>query len=222
MLKRNRSSRSTETITLRTVAEHVGLAPCSVSAILNDSAAAMSIPQRTKERVRRIASLLNYRPNYSARSLRTHRTYTVALLAPDLGHAPAARMAAGAEDFLRENGYCLLVAACDASPDWLHTHFPQLRQRGVEGVIAIQAKPPLPSGFPTAFLELRPVDVLEPTATVVQKRLAEAGRNAAKFLLTQIERSSTSRVRSTVVLGRQPRPETSLASRHQPSAHFAD
>jgi len=36
------------TVTLRTVAEKVGLAPCSVSAVLNNSPAAVAIPQRTK------------------------------------------------------------------------------------------------------------------------------------------------------------------------------
>jgi DNA-binding LacI/PurR family transcriptional regulator len=97
--------RSTEAVTLRNVAEYVGLAPCSVSAILNNSAAGMSIPQQTKDRVLRAATRLNYRPNYSARSLRTKRTYTVAVLALDLGGAPAARIIAGAEGFLRANGY---------------------------------------------------------------------------------------------------------------------
>lgn len=75
------ASRKTETVTLRTVAEHVGLAPCSVSAILNNSPAGRSIPQHTRDRVLRAAHQLNYRPNNSARSLRTKRTYTVALLA---------------------------------------------------------------------------------------------------------------------------------------------
>jgi DNA-binding LacI/PurR family transcriptional regulator len=133
---------------LRTVAEYVGLAPCSVSAVLNNSAAGMSIPQQTKERVWRAARQLNYRPNYSARALRTRRTYTVAMLMPDIGYAPGARIAAGAEDFLRENDYCLMVATYDRSADWQQNQFAQLRQRGVEGVIAVKADLPLPDGFP--------------------------------------------------------------------------
>lgn len=43
------SHREAQPVTLRTVAEYVGLAPCSVSAVLNNSAAGMSIPQQTKE-----------------------------------------------------------------------------------------------------------------------------------------------------------------------------
>jgi len=87
MLKTSRTtSMDKPRITLRTVADKVGLAPCSISAVLNNSAAAQSIPQRTKDRVLRAARQLNYRPNLAARSLRTRRTSTVALLASD--HLP--------------------------------------------------------------------------------------------------------------------------------------
>jgi hypothetical protein len=183
--------RTTETVTLRTVAERVGLAPCSVSAILNNTAAGMSIPQHTKDRVMRAASQLNYRPNYSARSLRTKRTYTVALLAPDIGNAPAARIVAGAETHLRQNGYCLLVATFDASPDWFQDHFTPLRQRGVEGIITVQRRPPLPAGFPTVFVDLLPVNLLEPMSTIFQQRLERLGQDCADCLVRQIERKGT-------------------------------
>jgi LacI family transcriptional regulator len=141
MRKKNAASpREAQTVTLRTVAEYVGLAPCSVSAVLNNSAAGMSIPQPTRDRVWRAARRLNYRPNYSARALRTRRTYTVAMLMPDIGYAPAARIAAGAEDFLREHDYCLIIATYDGAADWQQNQLAQLRQRGVEGVIALQAE----------------------------------------------------------------------------------
>jgi len=53
---------------------------------MNNSPAAVAIPQRTKNRILRAArQLTNYRPNFSARSLRTKRTYTVALIASDFG-----------------------------------------------------------------------------------------------------------------------------------------
>ncbi|MGZ4816504.1 MAG: LacI family DNA-binding transcriptional regulator, partial [Terriglobales bacterium] len=78
-------------VSLRTVAERVGLATCSVSAVLNNTPASRGIPQHTKERVFRAASELNYRPNLWARSLRTKRTRLVAAVATDIGGAPVAR-----------------------------------------------------------------------------------------------------------------------------------
>ena len=48
---------------LRAVADRVGLAPCSVSAVLNKTAAASGIPQQTKDRIFRAAAELNYQPS---------------------------------------------------------------------------------------------------------------------------------------------------------------
>jgi Bacterial regulatory proteins, lacI family len=184
MARTSRHSAGTETVTLRTVAERVGLAPCSVSAVLNNSPAGRSIPQPTRDRVWRAVQQLNYRPNYSARSLRTKRTYTVALLAPDIGHPPAARVVAGAEDYLRRKGYCLLIATYDQSPDWLKNHFTPLRQRGVEGIITLQSRPPLPDGFPAVFVDLR---ANGPMLAIHQHKLEQLGRDSADSILKQIE-----------------------------------
>lgn len=199
--------RAIETVTLRTVAEHVGLAPCSVSAILNNSAAGRSIPQHTRDRVWRAAQQLNYRPNYSARSLRTKRTYTVALLAPDIGHAPAARIVAGAEAYLSRKGYCLLIGTYDNSPEWLEDHFTPLRQRGVEGIISVQTKPPLPAGFPTVFVDL-PMNLWEPMLAMHQLRLEKLGRDCADSIVRQIEPKGTRNDRNT--------PSFSLAGMRTP------
>ena len=94
------------TVNLQTVAERVGLAPCSVSAILNNTPALHVIPQTTKDRVFRAATELNYRPNLWARSLRTKRTRMVAAVASDFGSVAVARVVAGAQRrFIRE-GIC--------------------------------------------------------------------------------------------------------------------
>ena len=192
MPKTRRSTQFAKAVTLRTVADRVGLAPCSVSAILNNSAASLSIPQRTKVRVLRAAAQLNYRPNYSARSLRTRRTYTVAVLVPDIGHAPAARIIAGAECFLSDHGYGLLIATYERAPGWMEDYFPQLRQRGVEGVIAVQANPALPDDFPAACVDLLCAYSPEPLSIALRHQLESAGRNAARSLVQQIEQSKIS------------------------------
>ena len=58
-------------VTLKTVAESVGLAPGTVSLVLNNAPGSGSIPQRTKDRVFAAARELNYQPNPVARALRT-------------------------------------------------------------------------------------------------------------------------------------------------------
>src|ERR1700675_1169485 len=105
-------------VSLRTVAERVGLAACSVSAILNNTPASAAIPQRTKDRVFRAAAELNYRPNLWARSLRTKRTRLVAAITSDIGLAPVARVIAGVQRLLHRRGYLLALGTFDCSAEW--------------------------------------------------------------------------------------------------------
>ena len=64
-----KSSRSTRA-TLRTIADHLGLTPGTISAVLNDTPGALRIPQATKDRIVAAARELNYQPNPLARALR--------------------------------------------------------------------------------------------------------------------------------------------------------
>ena len=140
------------TVNLRTVADRVGLAPCSVSAILNNSPASKAIPQATKDRVVRAAAELNYRPNLWARSLRTKRTRMVAAVAHDFGRAPVARVVAGLQNRLHTKGYLLALG----TPDFADANCisAQFQQRGIEGVIAIDTIVPRQMDLPVASVEL--------------------------------------------------------------------
>jgi DNA-binding LacI/PurR family transcriptional regulator len=57
-------------VTLKTVADHLGLTPGTISAVLNDTPGAVRIPQTTKARIIAAARDLNYQPNPLARALR--------------------------------------------------------------------------------------------------------------------------------------------------------
>jgi DNA-binding LacI/PurR family transcriptional regulator len=58
-------------VTLKTIADYVGLTPGTISAVLNNTRAADRIPQSTRDRVTAAARELNYSPNPLARALRT-------------------------------------------------------------------------------------------------------------------------------------------------------
>lgn len=68
------SKRSSTRVTLKTVADHLGLTPGTISAVLNDTAGAIRIPQATKDRITAAARELNYQPNPLARALRSGQT----------------------------------------------------------------------------------------------------------------------------------------------------
>ncbi|HET6177515.1 MAG TPA: LacI family DNA-binding transcriptional regulator [Candidatus Sulfotelmatobacter sp.] len=190
-------------VSLRTVAERVGLAPCSVSAVLNNTPASRSIPQRTKDRVLRAAAQLNYRPNYSARSLRTKRTHMVAVVSADFGHSPVARVVAAAERSLRRRGYLLVLGAFSSPSAW-DSVSRDLQQRGIEAVIAIDASLPRELELPNVSIDLAYLTPGEPFVEGVGAWLTELGESAVKAVLEQIETKAAARQTKTAIAPRLP------------------
>ncbi|MGC1452497.1 MAG: LacI family DNA-binding transcriptional regulator [Candidatus Sulfotelmatobacter sp.] len=179
-------------VSLRTVAERVGLAPCSISAVLNNTPASRAIPQRTKDRIFRAAAELNYRPNLWARSLRTQRTRLVAVITPDIGQAAVARVVAGVQHELQRRGYLLALGTFDCHSDW-HNISVQLSQRGIEGVIAIDAALPSELELPVASVDLQYLTLHEPLEECARTWLSELGKSKVEALLRQIEKGTVRR-----------------------------
>ncbi len=201
-------------VTLRTVAERVNLAPCSVSAVLNNTPASWAIPQHTKDRVFRAAAQLNYRPNLSARSLRTKRTHMIAVLA-DFAQAPVARAVAGMERILRRKGYLLVLAAFDASSDWTRTSV-ELQQRGVEGVIAVGVTLPRAVEMPVVTVDLEYLTTPQPMEGEAGAWLTELGESAAQAVVREIEGKAAPR--KTQVLPKFPPAYIGLSRFDLPAA----
>jgi LacI family transcriptional regulator len=124
-------------VTLRDVAERVGLAPGTVSAVLNNAPSSGAIPEHTRQRVRAAAEELNYRPNFLARSLRKKRTYTVGLIIEEIGDAYGSVVISGVEAYLRKHNYFFLTVIHRHDAALLREHSQLLLERGVEGFITI-------------------------------------------------------------------------------------
>jgi DNA-binding LacI/PurR family transcriptional regulator len=124
-------------ITLKAVAEHVGLTPGTVSAVLNDSPSSRSIPQETKNRIHAAAKELNYKPNFFARTLRNKRTYTIGVIAEEIGDSYGSMVISGIEAHLRKMDYFFLTVAHRHDENLLNQYSQLLLQRGVEGFITV-------------------------------------------------------------------------------------
>lgn len=90
MKKRIAFTSEAQPVTLRAVAERVGLSSGTVSVVLNQSPNAVSIPRRTQERIFAAARELDYRPNPLARALRTR--HGQAKVPEAATHVPAAAL----------------------------------------------------------------------------------------------------------------------------------
>ena len=124
-------------VTLKTIAEHLSLTPGTVSAALNNSSAARSIPEHTKQRILAAARELNYRPNFFARSLRLQRTYTIGVIAEEIGDAYGSLIISGIEQHLRQNNFLFLTVIHRHDKKLLQTYAQMLQSRGVEGFITV-------------------------------------------------------------------------------------
>ena len=124
-------------ITLKAVADHVGLTPGTVSSVLNGAPSARSIPQSTKNRIMAAAQELNYRPNFFAQSLRKKRTYTIGVIVEEIGDAYGSLVISGVEQYLRSKNFFFLTGVHRHDPDLLDRYAQILLERGVEGFIAI-------------------------------------------------------------------------------------
>jgi DNA-binding LacI/PurR family transcriptional regulator len=138
-MKGNKSPRPKRngTVTLKAVAQHLGLTAGTVSAVLNNSKAARSIPEKTRKRIVAAARDLNYRPNFLARSLRVQRTYTVGVIVEEIGDAYSGAIVDGMETYLRDNNFFFLTVAHRHDPKLLQTYSQLLASRGVEGLITV-------------------------------------------------------------------------------------
>src|SRR5216684_4801808 len=124
-------------VSLKFLAEHLGLSQAAISLVINRSPAAKSIPLRTQELIRQAAREMNYRPNHLARSLRQQRSYTIGVVVPEISEGYAALVMSGIEDYLLQEGYFYFVVSHHHRHDLIDEYPLLLQQRAVEGLIAV-------------------------------------------------------------------------------------
>jgi LacI family transcriptional regulator len=134
-----RKSGREKRVTLKTVAEHLGVSPATVSVVLNSSPVADAIPEKTKQRVLQAARELNYRPNHLARSLRGKRSLSIGVLVPEISEGWAAGVMSGVESHLTQEGYFYLMASHRSKADLLEEYLNHLEDRSVDGFILLAA-----------------------------------------------------------------------------------
>lgn len=124
-------------MSLKKLAEHLGLSPATVSLVINRSSVADSIPQETKDRIFAAARKFKYRPNFFARSLRTQRSFTIGVIVPEVSDGYSASVMSGVEDYLLQEGYFYFVASHRHRADLIDEYPRMFLERSVDGLIAV-------------------------------------------------------------------------------------
>jgi len=152
MAKKKHGARSKQVVTLKALAERVGLTPGTISAVLNASEASKAIPQHTQDRILLAARELNYQPNFFARTLRSKRTYTVGVIAQEIGDSYSGPIISGIESYLRDRNYFFLTGIHRHDPKLFDQYSQLLLRRGVEGFITIDLNLPHSLPLPTVAI----------------------------------------------------------------------
>jgi DNA-binding LacI/PurR family transcriptional regulator len=124
-------------VSLKELAEHLGLSPATVSLVINRSPVADTIPQETKDRVLAAASKFKYRPNFFARSLRAQRSFTIGVIVPEVSDGYSASVMSGVEDHLLQEGYFYFVVSHRHRADLIDEYPRLFLERSVDGLIAV-------------------------------------------------------------------------------------
>ena len=139
-------------VTLKVLADRVGLSPATVSLVMNHAPVADSIPRATQERIFAAARELNYRPSFSARWARTARSFTIGVLVPEVSEGYAALVLSGIEAHLLREGYFYFVASHRHLPDLIEEYPQLLMARSVDGIIAVDT--PWRSNLPVPVVKI--------------------------------------------------------------------
>ena len=121
--------------TLKDVAEAAGVSAATASIVLNGLAEGR-VSEEVANRVIATAEDLNYRPNLTARSLRTQESKTIGLISDHIATTPfAGQMLAGAQDVAWRNGWLLLLINTENDKNLEDAATKALIQRNVDGFI---------------------------------------------------------------------------------------
>lgn len=126
-------------VTIRDVAEQVGVHPSTVSRVLNPATRGR-ITAEIVEKVISAADELGYRPNQAARGLRTNRTRTIGVLIPDITNPLFPPIIRGIEDGLAANGYTAILSNTDNIVARESEAVSTLRARQIDGLILATAR----------------------------------------------------------------------------------
>ena len=139
-------------VSIKVLAEYLGLSPTTISLVLNDAPAGRSIPEPTRERVRAGAKKLGYRPSFFARSLRKKQSFTIGTMVPEISDPYSTMVMSGVDDVMQEEGYLDLTVSHRRKADLIEEYPRILLDRLVEGIIVVDTLLPHALGVPTVSI----------------------------------------------------------------------
>ena len=119
-------------VTIKDIAEQTGVSYATVSRTLNHLT---GVSPATRDKVLAAAEEMGYRPNIHARSLKTNKTNTIALILPDISNPFFADIAYAVDEYAFSCGYTTVLCNTNWNEKIEKTHLDQLQNQRVDGII---------------------------------------------------------------------------------------
>lgn len=132
-----RTKQNKQPLGLKELSDYLGLAPATVSLVMNGSSVADTIAPETKKLIFEAARKFDYRPNFFARCLRTRRSFTIGVMVPEVSEGYNVSVLSGIEDDLLQEGYFYFVASHRFRPDLVEEYTQLFLHRSVDGLIVV-------------------------------------------------------------------------------------
>ncbi len=181
-------------VTIRDVAREAGVSVTLVSFVMNakmgkDGRLDCPVNPDTAERVLQVAKRLGYRRNNAAASLRSGRSHSIAVIVSDIANPFYAEICRNIENIAYKDGYTVIFASSEESPQKLSHLVETMVGYNVEGLIVapcLGGEPALARalsiGIPTVLID-RDMPGEEFGRVLIDN--VDAGRMATKYLIHQ-------------------------------------
>jgi len=123
-------------VTLEEIAKATGFSIPTVSRALTNTN--YPVNAATRQRIVAAAQAMGYKPNLSARSLRTDHTNTLGVIVDDILSPFVPPIVRGIQDFLKEVDYLCLIVNSDWDPELEQDAIATLVSRPVDGIIFVE------------------------------------------------------------------------------------
>jgi LacI family transcriptional regulator len=121
---------------LEDIANRTGFSIATISRVLSNSQYPVKLAVR--EQILQAAREMGYKPNLSARSLRTDRTNTIGILVDDLMSPFTPTVVRGIQDYLKDKDFMNLIVNSDWDPEQERSALDALISRPVDGIIFVE------------------------------------------------------------------------------------
>jgi LacI family transcriptional regulator len=167
--------------TIRDVAHKAGVAPITVSRVINNSG---YVSENTRQKVQVAIDELGYVPNMLGPSLRFQQTMTLAVVITDITNPFWTTVTRGVEDVAQANGYSTILCNTDESEAKQEQYLQMLLRRRIDGILLVPACSD-PESIELIQKQGIPVVILDRQVPGVNVDVVRADSEGGAYKLTQ-------------------------------------